>query len=171
MRARLIILVTAILLVAGFAALNWSEFLRQTPLSFGVFVMDASLGLILLGMLVVTLLAFLASSAHLRTVNLLDHRQHSKALEAQRELAEKAEASRFNDLRQHLDAQMRELQQRDVIAATERDKAMAQSQREMRSHLELMNKTLATRLADIEARIGSRPDDQRTRAPGSTILS
>jgi hypothetical protein len=168
MRARLIILVTAILLVAGFAALNWSEFLRQTPLSFGLFVMDASLGLILLAVLGITLLAFLASSAHLRTVNLLDHRQHSKALEAQRDLADKAEASRFTDLRQHMDAQ---LQQRDVVAATERDKAMAQSQREMRSHLELMNKTLATRLAEIEARIGSRPDDLRARASGSTILS
>ncbi len=171
MRARLIILVTAILLIAGFAALNWSEFLRQTPLSFGVFVMDASLGMILLGMLVITLLAFLASSAHLRTVNLLDHRQHSKALEAQRDLAEKAEASRFNDLRQHMDAQLRELQQRDVIAATERVQAMAQSQREMRSHLELMNKTLGTRLGEIEARLGSRPDDQRFGTSGSTILS
>lgn len=171
MRARLIILVTAILLVAGFAALNWSEFLRQTPLSFGLFVMDASLGLILLAVLGITLLAFLASSAHLRTVNLLDHRQHSKALEAQRDLADKAEASRFTDLRQHMDAQLRELQQRDVVAATERDKAMAQSQREMRSHLELMNKTLATRLAEIEGRLGSRADE-RARIPGtSTILS
>jgi signal transduction histidine kinase len=170
MRARLIILVTAILLVAGFAALNWSEFLRQAPLSFGLFVMDASLGLILLSVLGITLLAFLASSAHLRTVNLLDHRQHSKALEAQRDLADKAEASRFTELRQHLDTQLRELQQRDVIAATERDKAMAQSQRELRAQLELMNKTLATRLAEIEARVSGRVDERSRIAGTSTIL-
>jgi hypothetical protein len=148
MRARLIVLLTAILLVAGFAALNWSEFLRPTPLSFGVFVMDAPLGLILLAVLFVTLV--------------------SKELHAQRELADKAEASRFTDLRQHLDAQMREIQQRETIAATELEKAVAAGQRELRAQLELMNRTLATRLAEIESRVEARAD--RARAPVSTAI-
>ena len=169
MRPRLTILLVAILLVAGFAALNWSEFLRPTPLSFGVFVMDAPLGLILLTVLGITLVAFLISSIHMQTVNLLDTRQHSKELHAQRELADKAEASRFTDLRQHLDAQMREIQQRETIAATELEKAVAAGQRELRTQLDLMNRTLATRLADIESRIDARVD-QRTRAAGSTTI-
>ena len=169
MRPRLTILLVAILLVAGFAALNWSEFLRPTPLSFGVFVMDAPLGLILLSVLTVVLLAFIASSIHMQTVNLLDTRQHSKELHAQRELADKAEASRFTDLRTHLDAQMKEIHQREVIAATELEKAVAAGQRELRTQLELMNRTLATRLADIENRIDARVD-QRARAPGSTAI-
>ncbi len=168
MRARLIIILTAILLVAGFAALNWSEFLRPTPLSFGVFVMEAPLGLILLSVLAVTLLAFLVSSIHMQTVNLLDTRQHSKELHAQRELADKAEASRFTDLRTHLDAQMRELNQREVIAATELEKAVVAGQRELRTQLELMNKTLATRLAEIESRVDGRAD--HARAPVSTAI-
>ena len=67
MRARMIVLVIAILAVAGFVALNWSEFLRASPLSFGLVVADAPLGLILLGILTITLLTFLISSAHLRT--------------------------------------------------------------------------------------------------------
>lgn len=165
MRARLIVLLTAILLVAGFAGLNWSEFLRPTPLSFGLFVMNAPLGLILLCVLGVTLVAFLVSSIHMQTVNLLDTRQHSKELHAQRELADKAEASRFTDLRQHLDTQMREIHQREVIAATELEKAVAQGQRELRTQLELMNRTLATRLAEIEGRV-----DQRVREPGSAAV-
>ena len=165
MRARLIVLLTAILLVAGFAGLNWSEFLRPTPLSFGLFVMSAPLGLILLCVLGVTLVAFLVSSIHMQTVNLLDTRQHSKELHAQRELADKAEASRFTDLRQHLDTQMREIHQREVIAATELEKAVAQGQRELRTQLELMNRTLATRLAEIEGRV-----DQRVREPVSTAV-
>ena len=171
MRARLIVLLAAILLVAGFAALNWSEFLRSTPLSFGIFVMSAPLGLILLAILVLALVAFLVTSAHMQTVNLLDSRQHAKALQAQRDLADKAEASRFTDLRQHLDAQMREIHQRDGMAGTELEKAVAQGQRELRTQLELMNKTLATRLADIEGRLEGGAE-QRARAPGaSTILS
>ena len=44
MRTRTILLVVAILLVAGFAALNWPEIARSTPLSFGIFVTDAPLG-------------------------------------------------------------------------------------------------------------------------------
>lgn len=169
MRARLIVLLTAILLVAGFAALNWSEFLRPTPLSFGLFVMSAPLGLILLGILTVTLIAFLVSNIHVQTVALLDTRQHAKELHAQRELADKAEASRFTDLRQHLDAQMREIHQRETVAATELEKAVAQGQRELRSQLELMNRTLASRLGEIEGRMEARAE-QRARAPGSTSI-
>jgi len=169
MRPRLTILLVAILLVAGFAGLNWSEFLRPTPLSFGLFVMEAPLGLILLTVLTVTLVAFLISSIHMQTVNLLDTRQHSKELHAQRELADKAEASRFTDLRQHLDAQMREIHQRETIAATELEKAVAAGQRELRTQLELMNRTLATRLTELEGRIDARAD-QRARATGSTTI-
>lgn len=168
MRARLIVLIVAILVVAGFGALNWSEFVRPTPLSFGVFVMEAPLGLILLSVLGVTLLAFIISSAHTQTVNLLDNRQHAKELQAQRDLADKAEGSRFTELRTHLDAQMREIHQRETIAATELEKAVAQGQRELRSQLEQLNRTLATRLGEIESRVAADP----RRAAGSTpILS
>ena len=44
MRSRSVLLVVAILLVAGFAALNWSEVVRPSPLLFGPVVMDAPLG-------------------------------------------------------------------------------------------------------------------------------
>ena len=169
MRPRLTILLVAILLVAGFSALNWTEFLRSTPLSFGLFVMDAPLGLILLTVLGITLVAFLISSIHMQTVNLLDTRQHSKELHAQRELADKAESSRFTDLRQHLDAQMREIHQRETIAATELEKAVAAGQRELRTQLELMNRTLASRLGEIESRSDPKADP-RPRTPGTTIL-
>lgn len=168
MRARLIVLLIAILLVAGFAALNWSEFLRPTPLSFGLFVMSAPLGLVLLGVLAATLVAFLISSIHMQTVNLLDTRQHAKELHAQRELADRAEASRFTDLRTHLDAQMREIHQRETIVATELEKAVAAGQRELRTQLELMNRTLATRLAEIESRVEARAE--RAGGPGSRAI-
>jgi hypothetical protein len=169
MRARFIVLLVAILLVAGFAALNWSEFGRPTPLSFGLFVMDAPLGLLLLTVLGVTLVAFLVSTAHMQTVNLLDTRQHSKEMQVQRDLADKAEASRFTDLRQHLDAQMREIRQREAIAATELEKAVMQGQRELRAQLEVMNRTLASRLGEIESRVDARTDARPV--TGTHILS
>jgi hypothetical protein len=156
MRARVLLLVIAILVVAAFAAMNWSEVLRATPLSFGLFVMEAPLGLILLGLLMLTLLGFLAQGAMHRTQTLIESRQHLKDLEHQRALADRAEASRFTELRQHLDTSLRELRQRDTIAATEFEKAMVQGQRELRTQLEQMHRTLAARLTEMEHLVDGR---------------
>ena len=156
MRTRTTLLVVAILLVAGFAALNWSEIVRPTPLSFGLMVMDAPLGLILLAMLGLTLILFLAASAAMRTQSLMEYRTHQKTLDAQRDLADKAEASRFTDLRQHLDTHLKEMRERDAIATSEFDKAMLQSRREVQTQMEQMNRMLSARLNEMEQRLAGR---------------
>lgn len=167
MRPRLVILVVAILAVAAFSALNWSEFVRPIPLSFGWLVAEAPLGLILLGMLSIAVLAFLISSATHRTQNLVESHHHAKVLQAQRDLAEKAEASRFTELRQHLDAQLRENRQHEALVEAEFMKAVTQSQRELQTQLEQMNRTLSTRLAEIEGRLDTRFD--RVQRPATTM--
>jgi hypothetical protein len=156
MRTRSIVLIVAILLVAAFAALNWGEMVRPTALSFGLFVTEAPLGAILLGLLALTLVLFLASTAAMKTQSLMDYRAHQKTLEAQRELADKAEASRFVDLRQHMDTQLRELRERDAISAGELEKSRMEAQREIRSQLEQINRTLAARLNEMESRLDAR---------------
>ena len=158
MRARLIFIVVALALLAGFAGLNWSEFNRTTPLTFGVFVTEAALGMVLLGALGITLLAWLISSAMHESRYMLESHRHAKALQAQRDLADKAEASRFTELRQHIDSHLRDNRQREAIAATEFEKAMVQSQRELRSQLEQMSRALDSRLGQFESRIESRLD-------------
>jgi hypothetical protein len=153
MRARLVLLIVAILLVAGFAALNWAEFTRATPLNFGLFQMDGSLGVILLGLLGLGLLMFLISSATLRSRMLITEHRYTRDLQAQRDLADKAEASRFTELRQHLDNHFRESRQRESLASTEFEKSMMQSQRELRAELEQIHHALVSRLGDLENRI------------------
>jgi hypothetical protein len=156
MRSRAVLLVVAMLLVAAFAALNWSEIIRPSPLLFGPVVMDAPLGLILLSLLALAIVVFAITAGAIRTASLVESRQHFKSLEAQRTLADKAEASRFTDLRQHLDTQLRELRDRDAIAATEFQRAVVDSQRELRTQLEQINRTLASRLNELEHRIDNR---------------
>lgn len=156
MRSRSILLLVAILLVAGFAALNWAEIVRPSPLLFGPVVMDAPLGAILLGLLALALVGFVIAAGTMRTQSLIESRHNLKTLEAQRELADKAEASRFTELRQHLDTQLHALRQRDEISATEFEKAMVNSQRELRTQLEQMNRTLAARLSELEHRLETR---------------
>lgn len=156
MRARVFFILLAILLVAGFAALNWPEFQRSSPLSFGVGVVEAPLGIVMLGIVGVVLLAFLLASAASETRYLVESRQSARELERQRELADRAEASRFTDLRQHLDMQLKELRQRDAIAATELEKARLETGRELRSQLEAMNRLLSARLGELESRFDAR---------------
>jgi hypothetical protein len=156
MRARMLFLVVAILLVAAFVALNWSEFLRTSPLTFGGAVLEAPLGLIMLGILGVVFAMYIVTGAVYRTQHLVESHHHLKALQQQRDLADKAEASRFTDLRQHLDTQLRELRQRDAIAATEFEKAMVGSQRELRTQLDQMNRAMTARISELEHRLEAR---------------
>jgi biopolymer transport protein ExbB/TolQ len=156
MRARLIFIVVAVVLVGAFAVQNWPEFTRASSLSFGPISMTLSLGLVMLALLGIALLAFLVSAAAQESRHLLEHRRHARALQAQRELAEKAEASRFTDLRQHFDTHLRETRQREALVATEFERTVMQSQRELRVQLEQMNHMLSTRLGQLETRLATR---------------
>ena len=156
MRGRLAFIILAALVVGAIAALNWPEVTRTSHLNFGVVMADAPLGAILFGAFLLTLVVFLVSSAIMESRNLLHWNRHSRELQAQRDLAERAEASRFTDLRQHIDTTLRESRQRDAIAGTEFEKSMLQSHREMRMHLENMSRALMARLSELEARLGDR---------------
>jgi hypothetical protein len=149
MRARVVLLVVAILLIAAFAALNWPEFTRTSPLLFGPVVMDAPLGIVLLGLLVLVFIGFALTAGALRTNALLESRHHYRELEAQRTLADKAEASRFTELRQYLDTNLREMRERDAMLATE-------WQRELRTQSEQTNRMLTARLSELEHRLETR---------------
>ncbi|HUR88212.1 MAG TPA: hypothetical protein VMZ74_03915 [Ramlibacter sp.] len=156
MRGRIVFIVLAVLVVGAIAALNWPEFTRAEPLSFGVLTATVPVGVTLLVIMAVVLAVFLVSSAIQESRYLLDHRRHTRALHAQRELAEKAEASRFTDLRQHLDSHLRETRQRETMMGTEFEKRMMQSHSELRAQLERMHQLIAGHLVEIESRLGPR---------------
>jgi hypothetical protein len=156
MRARLLFIVLAGVVVAGLAALNWGEVTRTSRLNFGLILTDAPLAGILLAILAVTLIVFLVSSAIQESRNLIAWNRHAKELQAQRDLADKAEASRFTDLRQHIDSTLRESRQRDALAGGEFEKSMLQSHRDLRAQLDAMNRTLLARLAELESRVDHR---------------
>jgi uncharacterized integral membrane protein len=141
---RVLLFVLAVLLVGGFAAQNWPEITRSSDLLFGPVVMTAPLGLILLSALGVVLVVALLSSMATRTRWLMESRHHYKSLEAQRDLADKAEASRFTDLRQYLE----------------------RSHGDLRAEMAQMNRAMMTRLAELDARIDARA---RTGTWGPTV--
>jgi len=161
MRGRIAFIVLASIVVAVIAVQNWPAMTRSEPMDFGIFTTNAPLGLTLLVILGLVLAAFLVSSAIQESRYLLEHRRHARALQQQHELAEKAEASRFTDLRTHLDNHLRESRQRESMVATEFEKRLMQSHNELRAQLERMHQMLATRLAEMESRIAAAPQGTR----------
>lgn len=156
MRARLVYIILAAVIVCGIAALNWPELTRTTSLNLGVMTVDAPLGAIMFGAFLLTLVVFLLSSAVMESRHLIVWNRHNRELQAQRDLAERAEASRFTDLRQHIDNTLRDARQRDTVASREFEKSMLQSHRDLRVHLENMSRALMARMAELEERFTGR---------------
>jgi uncharacterized integral membrane protein len=110
MPLRTLVLLIVLVLVALFAALNWSAFIAPTTLSLGFAQVQAPLGLIMLALIGILTAVFLTYLLYLQTSVLLESRRHSKELQAQRELADQAEASRFTELRAYLDSRLNEME-------------------------------------------------------------
>ena len=80
MRIRTIFLIVAIVLIAGFAALNVDEFSRTSVLSLGFTTVQVPLGLVMLVLLAAVLLVFLATTLYIQSTHLLEMRQTTRAL-------------------------------------------------------------------------------------------
>jgi len=94
-----------VLLIAALAALNWGVLSAPVEMSIGFTTVSAPLGLIMLGLTALLSVFFLVYVLYLHTTVLLDARRHTKEMQVQRDLADKAEASRFTELRNFLEAQ------------------------------------------------------------------
>ena len=89
--------------IVTFIAVNWSAMTAPAHLNLLFTEVDAPLGVVLLGLMGVLAVAFISVLAYTQGAVLLETRRHTKEMAAQRELADKAEASRFTELRAHLD--------------------------------------------------------------------
>ena len=114
MRLRSMFLLFILAVIGLFTALNWGVFLTNTTLSMGVTTLQAPLGLIMLGLLVAVVVFFLVYVLYLQSTVMFDARRHAKELQANRELADKAEASRFTELRAFLDAGLKQRAQQEA---------------------------------------------------------
>jgi uncharacterized membrane protein len=110
MPLRTVFLLIVLAAIALFVALNWSAFLAPTTLSVGFAQVQAPLGLLMLALLAVLTAVFLTYLVYVQTTVLLESRRHAKELQAQRELADQAEASRFTELRGFIDTRLTEVE-------------------------------------------------------------
>ena len=109
MKLRTIFLLLILGAIAAFSALNWSAFLAPTTLSLGLADVQAPLGVVMLGVVAFITAFFLIFVVYMQASALFDSRRNAQELQLNRELADKAEASRFTELRSFLEVELQKL--------------------------------------------------------------
>lgn len=112
MKSRTALLVLIIVVMGALAFFNLSYLAQSVPTSLGFTVVDAPLGLILMSLAALMAIVFIAYVIAMQGTWLLEARAHAKEMAAQRELADKAEASRLTELRAALEQLHKEEVQR-----------------------------------------------------------
>jgi len=149
MRTRSLFLLLLLVLIAAFVAVNWSAITTPVTLSLGVTEVQAPLGAVMLGLIVIICVAFAAQLAFWQGSVLLETRRHVKEMQAQRDLADQAEASRFTELRGVMLAELRTLAER-----------IDQSESSLRGDIRDQANSLAAALGQLDDRIGGRSSTQ-----------
>jgi uncharacterized integral membrane protein len=99
-----------LVLVGLFALLNWDAFSALTTLNLGLTTLQAPLGLLMLGLVGFLCVLFTVWVISLQASSLMEARRQTRELQAQRDLADRAEASRFTELRTELMVRLDRLQ-------------------------------------------------------------
>ena len=133
---RAIAIFVVLALVGLFALVNWPAFTALTPLSLGVTTVQAPLGLIMLALLAFLGVLFTVWVIALQAGSLRDARRQNRELQTQRDLADKAEASRFTELRTELLARLDRLQDESRLALEQSGNSIAAHIGELEDRLE-----------------------------------
>jgi len=128
MKSRISLLVLIIMVIGVLAFFNFAYLAQTVPMSLGFTTVEAPLGLILVALTALMAVVFIAYVIAMQGAWLLEARAHAKEMTAQRELADKAEASRFTELRiavenLHKEEERRLLERIDTMEAHLRARA------------------------------------------------
>jgi hypothetical protein len=133
-----------------FAAANWAAFTAPATLHFGFATVDAPLGVIMLALIAVLAVLFLVYVVYLQTSVLFEGRRHARELQSQRELAEQAETSRYNQLRQFVENEIKANARQAEQTRAEILGRMDQLERELRTAIEQAGNTLSAYIGEVE---------------------
>ena len=131
MRFRTLFLFAVLALTVLFALLNWPAFTTPTTLSLVFGTVQAPIGLVMLGVVFVLAAMCLTYLIWVQGSALMDTRRHTKEMQLQRDLADKAEASRFTELHNFVNAEMQKMER---IQADTRDAALRPHRRDGKAH-------------------------------------
>lgn len=152
MRFFTLLLLLILTITGAIASLNWTAFVTPVDLSLGFAVIHMPIGLLMLGLLVSITVLFLLYVVYLQTSSLLETRRLSRKLEANIALAEKAEASRFTELRSALEAEMVKQANREAESRSALLTRVDQLGKDLNVSLAQSTNTLAAHIGEFEDR-------------------
>jgi uncharacterized integral membrane protein len=153
MNLRNLLVALALALLAAFTLLNWTAFTAPTTLSLAFGEVQAPLGLI---MLVVTGLfsgLFLVYIVFQQAGVILEARRYAKELKSHRELADKAEASRFTEMRGFLEAELRRLEAQRAAETRELGARIEAAERKVTAMSAESTRILSAYVGEIEDKL------------------
>ncbi|HET7835821.1 MULTISPECIES: LapA family protein [Variovorax] len=157
MGLRTAVLLIVVLLIAALAALNWGTIATPTLISIGFMQVTAPLGLIMLGLTALLGIFFVAYVVYLQSSILMETRRHTKEMQAQRDLADKAEASRFTELRSFLETQENVHMARNAERHAALLARIEQVEAAARQRAEQSENSIAAHIGQLEDRLERRP--------------
>ena len=156
MMMRILFILILLGLIGGFAALNWGSFTTPTTLSLGLEVIEAPLGLVMLGLLGLMTALFLVFMISGQAAALMESRRYTRELQAQRELADQAEASRLNDLRTYLETEMKSITGAHAVSTGALQARLDKLELDLRASIEQSGNTMAAYIGELEDRLERR---------------
>lgn len=153
MYLRTVLIVLVLGLLAVFTAFNWTAFVAPTVLTIGFATVEAPLGLILLGVVAAITALFLLYVVFLQSASLMEGRRHGRELQAQREIADRAEASRFEQLRAAMEAELEQVKAQSIESKLAVLARLDDLDRGLRAAMEQSGNTLAAYIGEIEDRL------------------
>ena len=145
----LIVLVTLVI----FAAINWQAIMTPVPLSLLFTDADAPLGLILLAATAFLTIFFLGFVVYMQSSTLILRKRLNRELETQRELADKAEASRFTELRTYLETELQQLAAQSNEIHQKVETRLSEIETGLKGSMEETGTTLSAYIGELEDRL------------------
>lgn len=153
LRAFSLSLVLAFVVLAAFAVLNWAVIATPSTLSLGFADVSAPLGLVLLVFTAAISGLFIVYIALMQAGVIFEARRLTKEVQAQRELADKAEASRFTELRSVLEAELRRIEAQHAESNGAFVARIEQSEHGLQDRLTEATSSLSAYLGEIEDKL------------------
>jgi len=153
MKLRTLFLLIVLAAVSVFAALNWSSFTVPTTLSVGFGAIQAPLGLIMLGCTAFLTALFILFLIFIQISGFMEFRHRERELQAMRELAERAEASRFTQLHEFLEKETARITDLDKESRAEVLARLDKLESALSSAIDQSGNSLAAYIGELEDKL------------------
>jgi uncharacterized integral membrane protein len=153
MNLRTLLVMLVLLAMAVFALLNWPAFMAPTSLSLGFAQVEAPLGLVMLVLTGFVSGLFLVYILFQQAGVIMEARRYAKELKANRELADKAEASRFTELRGFLEAELRRMEAQQSAGTRELSARIEQVETGLKAQLAESTRSLSAYVGEVDDKL------------------